>query len=162
MKIWNAVEFAINKKTLWISCCIHGFPDLSHIAYCDRYDLCLWYLLNIWTMFEYIHKLEFSILFQGSRGGPTLSGEGGGASTFPGGVQLFQWGIHLLISIETHITCDFQGGPDPLSPSRSAHVMILETLNCVQFSCVFGAQKNCPIETVLFNTHSTRVGWGIQ
>ena len=85
MKIWNAVEFAINKKTLWISCCIHGFPDLSHIANCDRYDLCLWYLLNIWTMFEYIHKLDFSILFQGSRGGPTLSGEGGGLQLFQGG-----------------------------------------------------------------------------
>ena len=37
-------------------------------------------------MFEYIHKLDFSILFQGSRGGPTLSGEGGG------GLQLFQGG----------------------------------------------------------------------
>ena len=28
----------------------------------------------------------------------------------------------MLISIETHIICDFPGGgPDPLSPSGSAH-----------------------------------------
>ena len=28
----------------------------------------------------------------------------------------------MLISIETHITCDFpEGGPDPNSPSGSAH-----------------------------------------
>ena len=26
----------------------------------------------------------------------------------------------MLISIETHISCDFPGGPDPLSPSGSA------------------------------------------
>ena len=36
----------------------------------------------------------------------------------------------MLISIETYITCDLPGGggggggPDPLSPSRSAHVLI--------------------------------------
>ena len=35
------------------------------------------------------------ILFQGSRGGPTISRGGGG--------------VQMLISIETHITCDFPG-----------------------------------------------------
>ena len=32
-------------------------------------------------------------------------------------------GGQMLISIETHLTCDFpgEGGPDPLSPSGSAH-----------------------------------------
>ena len=29
----------------------------------------------------------------------------------------------MLISIETHITCDFPGGPDPLTPSGSAHAI---------------------------------------
>ena len=42
-----------------------------------------------------------------------------------GGVQLFQGGgVQMLISIETYIrTCYFPGGggPDPLSPSGSAH-----------------------------------------
>ena len=47
---------------------------------------------------------EKSILFQGSRGGPTFSRGGGG--------------VQMLISIETQITCDIPGGggPDPLSP----------------------------------------------
>ena len=52
--------------------------------------------------------------FEGSRGGPTYSMGGGGGPTFPQGVQ-------MLISIETHITCDFQGEirfsyPTPLDP----------------------------------------------
>ena len=57
-----------------------------------------------------------SIFFQGSRGGPTLSG-GGGVLLFQGGGRLsnsFQGGIHLLICIETHITCDFQMNVFPL------------------------------------------------
>ena len=52
---------------------------------------------------------EGSIMFQG----------GGGVSNF------FQWGVQMLISLETHVrTCYFPGGwwcPDPLSPSGSAH-----------------------------------------
>ena len=27
----------------------------------------------------------------------------------------------MLVSIETHITCDYPGGPDPYPPSGSAH-----------------------------------------
>ena len=42
---------------------------------------------------------------------------------FPGGVKLFPggWGVHMLISLETHIrTCYFQGDcPNPLPPSGS-------------------------------------------
>ena len=56
---------------------------------------------------------EKTILFKGSRGGPTFSRVG---------VQLFPegggGGVQMLISIETHITCDFPeggGGPDPLT-----------------------------------------------
>ena len=51
-------------------------------------------------------------LFQGRRA--TFSMEGGGG----GGVQ---W----VISIETHITCDFPGGggADSISPSGSAHAI---------------------------------------
>ena len=30
-------------------------------------------------------------------------------------------GVQMLISIETHITYDFPGGPDPLPSSGSAH-----------------------------------------
>ena len=41
-----------------------------------------------------------------------------GVQHFPGGwgVQLFPGVSYCLFHIETHITCDFPGGPDPLSP----------------------------------------------
>ena len=38
-------------------------------------------------------------------------GAGGG-----GGVQLFKGGSNCFCPIETHITCDFPGGPDRLPP----------------------------------------------
>ena len=64
-----------------------------------------------------LRKLYMLILYQGSRGGPLFLGEGGGSNFSQEG-----WGVRMLISIETHITCDFLGGggPDPLSPSGSA------------------------------------------
>ena len=52
--------------------------------------------------------LQRKLYFSKDRGGPTfLRGWGGGGSR-----------VQVLISIETHITCDFLGGggPDPLSP----------------------------------------------
>ena len=49
---------------------------------------------------------EKTILFQGSRG--VQQGGGGG-------------GVQMLISIETHITCDFPGGSGPPIPLSSAH-----------------------------------------
>ena len=36
------------------------------------------------------------------------------------GSQTF-YGVQMLISLETHITCDFPGGPDPYPPSGFAH-----------------------------------------
>ena len=57
--------------------------------------------------------LKKTIIFQGFREGPT----------FCRGVQLFPRGYKMLISIETHITCDFPGGVrTPYPPSGSAHV----------------------------------------
>ena len=49
-----------------------------------------------------------TIVFQGSRGGPTffLGGGGGGGG---GGSNFFQTGSNCLFPKETHITCDFQG-----------------------------------------------------
>ena len=65
-------------------------------------------------------KLYFSKDLE-SRGGQIFSG--GGSNFFRGGGG---WGVgggvQMLISIETHITCDFSGGgPNPLPPSESAH-----------------------------------------
>ena len=45
--------------------------------------------------------LQRKLLFQGIGGGPTFSGVG---SNFLQGE-----GVHMLISIEFHITCDFPG-----------------------------------------------------
>ena len=64
-----------------------------------------------------------SIIFQGFRGGPIFSREGGGRGpTFSKGGG----GVQMLISIETHITCDFPGGSGPpITPSGSAHGITL-------------------------------------
>ena len=59
-----------------------------------------------------------SIIFQGFRGSNIFQG-GGGVQLFPGG-----GGFQVLISIETHITCDFPGEGvwNPYPPaSGSAH-----------------------------------------
>ena len=42
---------------------------------------------------------------------------------FPGGVQLFQGGVQVVISLETRITFDFPGEGvwNPYPPSESAH-----------------------------------------
>ena len=46
-----------------------------------------------------------------------------GAQQFPGGGgATFSSGVQMLISIETHITCDSTGGPDPLFPSLGLHM----------------------------------------
>ena len=51
-----------------------------------------------------------TIIFKGFRGGPTFS-RGEGNFSMEGG------GSNWVISIETHITCDFPGGgADPISP----------------------------------------------
>ena len=39
-----------------------------------------------------------------------------GVHHFPGGVSTFSRGVQMLISIETHITCDFPGGSGPPIP----------------------------------------------
>ena len=74
------------------------------------------------------------------QGGPTFSRrvEGGG-------------GVQMLISVATHITCDFSGGPDPLSLSGSAHgllrtqwlySLIINTLHAGYFFMIFVVCRN--------------------
>ena len=58
-----------------------------------------------------------SIIFKGFRRGPTFS-RGGATFSMEGG------GVQWVISIETHITCDFPGGGrTPYPPSGSAHAI---------------------------------------
>ena len=56
---------------------------------------------------------EKTIHFKGSRGSNFSRGGGGGSR------------VQVLISIGTHITCDFPGGggPDPLSPPLDPHMV---------------------------------------
>ena len=56
--------------------------------------------------------------FSRFRGGPTSSR---GSNFFQGGGGR---GSNCLFPIETNITCDFLGGPDPLSPSGSEFALI--------------------------------------
>ena len=65
-------------------------------------------------------KLYFS---KDPEGGPTFSRGGGG-----GGSNFFKMGggVKMLISVETHITCDFPGGGlDPCPPPLDPHIMLL-------------------------------------
>ena len=43
--------------------------------------------------------------------------KGGGSNFFKGG-----GGVQMLISIQTHITCDFPGGSGPPTPSLDPHM----------------------------------------
>ena len=79
-------------------------------------------VLNLYYSFTVVYQWLISsktIIFQGFRGGPIFS-RGGGVQPFPaggGGLNFFQGGggVKMLISIETHRTCDFPGGgPDPI------------------------------------------------
>ena len=64
-----------------------------------------------------------TIIFKGFRGGPTFS-RGGGNFFHGGGGGGGGGGVQWIISIETHITCDFPGGGGtPYSPSGSAHAI---------------------------------------
>ena len=91
-----------------------------------------------------------TIIFQGSRGGPTFSR--GGSNFFQGG----GWS-NCLFPIETHITCDFPGGPDPLSPlwirtcSSSPEARIGDP-SCPQVLTSDGTWQEPNHVTILFDT----------
>ena len=59
-----------------------------------------------------------------SRGAPTISGGGGGGGGGWGGGG-GGGGVQLLISIETHITCDFPGGSGSPIPPLDPHMDIV-------------------------------------
>ena len=55
--------------------------------------------------------LQRKLYFSKDRGDPTFLGGGGGSR------------VQVLISIETHITLIFRGGPDPLSSPLDPHMV---------------------------------------
>ena len=83
-------------------------PDRQHIFFFSFFKSSTYFTANGIIS-------EKTILFQGSREGLTF---------FQGRSNFFQGGVQMLISIETHITCDFPGGGSgpPNPPSGSAHV----------------------------------------
>ena len=71
-----------------------------------------------------------SIIFQGSRGGPTFSR---GSNFFQGGGGGGGGGSNCLFPIETHITCDFPGGgggSGPPVPPLDPHLISMGILVC--------------------------------
>ena len=79
---------------------------------------------------------EPSTYFTVYRGGPIVllqrklyfSKDPEGVQHFPGGSN-FLPGAQMLISIETHITCDLPWGPDPLSSSLNPHLAMLGVID---------------------------------
>ena len=63
--------------------------------------------------------------------GPTFSRGGGGSNFFPGGAGELQG--QMLISIETHVFCDFPGGSGPPIPPLDLH-MVHYCLLCMYFA----------------------------
>ena len=90
---------------------------------CQKIALTIFILvLNLFHSFTVVYR--WFISKKTFRVGPTFSGGGGeGVQHFPGGPTFSRdGGIYMLICIETHKTCDFPVGLDPLSPtSDSAH-----------------------------------------
>ena len=79
-------------------------------------------------MLHFKEIYHFSRFQRGSnifQGGPTFSRGGGG--------------FNCLFPIETHITCDFPGGSDPLSPLwiRTCKVIVLLLISLLLFLQLF-------------------------
>ena len=73
---------------------------------------------------------KITIIFQGSRGGLT-----------------FSRGSNCLLPIETHITCDFPGVPDPLYPLSGSALVIQQSSEEENagyfFNCIMGVSVLC-------------------
>ena len=95
--------------------------------------------LIFWSqMVNFKEKYHFSSFRRGSKF--VQGGGGGGFNYFQGGGG----GVsNCLFPIETHITCDFQGGPDPLSPPSGS------ALGCDLFSFPVRKMMRSPLAPVL-------------
>ena len=97
-----------------------GPPDTALFCYFCCFLVLTFNLLNSFTEGTDPRVRWFifwkTIIFQGSRGGPTFDGFGGrGPTFFQGG-----GGVQMLISGETYQNCDFPRTPYPLSVSAHA------------------------------------------
>ena len=91
-----------------------------------------------------------TIIFKGFRGGPTFSrGEG---NFFHGG-----GGVQWVISIETHITCDFQWGADPISPPLDPRMRFHNLFFLFQKETLAVASQKIPLKTTIHLSTKTNV-----
>ena len=72
---------------------------------------------------------EIYHFFKVPEGVQHFPGGGGGVQLFPGRGGGGGGGSNCLFPIETHITCDFQGGQDPLSPPLDPYLVIIHSWN---------------------------------
>ena len=109
---WNMVHCNVEQ---WRTCADPGIvfrgsrPDVQKTVWTTFFFFSPQLILQFTEGVQWFYNRE-NYTFEGSRGDPPFSK--GGGSTFSTWVQ-------MLISIEIHITCDFQGGgggPGPLSP----------------------------------------------
>ena len=88
-----------------------------------------------------------TIIFKGFRGGPTFSrGEG----------NFFYGGIQWVISIETHITCDFQGG-GPHIPPLDPHMRFHNLFFLFQKETLAVASQKIPLKKTIHLSTKTNV-----
>ena len=94
-----------------------------------------------------------TIIFKGFRGGPTFSrGEG---NFFHGGGGGIQW----VISIETHITCDFPGGGGggPHIPPLDPHMRFHNLFFLFQKETLAVASQKIPLKKTIHLSTKTNV-----
>ena len=96
-----------------------------------------------------------TIIFKGFRGGPTFSrGEG---KFFHGGGG-GRGGVQWVISIETHITCDFPGGGGgPHIPPLDPHMRFQNLFFLFQKETLAVASQKIPLKKMIHLSTKTNV-----
>ena len=92
-----------------------------------------------------------TIIFKGFRGGPTFS-RGRATFSMEGG------GVQWVISIETHITCDFPGGGDgPHIPPLDPHMRFHNLFFLFQKETLAVASQKIPLKKTIHLSTKTNV-----
>ena len=78
---------------------------------------------------------------------------GGGGQLFPGSGG----GVQMLISIETHITCDFPGGSGPPIPLLDLHMRFHNLFFLFQKETLAVASQNILLNKTVHLTNKTNV-----
>ena len=90
-----------------------------------------------------------TIIFKGFRGGPAFSR--GKGNFFHGG------GVQWVISIETHITCDFPGGGGPHTAPLDPHMRFHNLFFLFQKETLAVASQKIPLKKTIHLSTKTNV-----